>query len=428
MQEQDIQTLASAFQDFNLIVDKFQHTYETLQEKIDILTKQLESKNTELEKKIIETENIKNFLDSILNNINSAVVVIDRQGNVTHFNRAAEMISGYEKEEILGKQYKSYFHTKKSADSKSALYTLSTGKESYKRHKSIETKDNKEKEVEFSTSILRDIDYKNQGVVETFTDVSEIKKLQERIVHIETLAALGEMSANVAHEIRNPLAGINGFAGLLDRQIPNEDPKKKLVKPIIEGVNRLNNIVSNLLTLTRPQNLNLQSYNLNQLIEDIIDFFKVSLSQNGKSVNINFLPEPTNPQVKLDMQLFQQVLVNLLKNAWDSIENEGMIRVFIRLNLLEPISDILDEEEKKELARLFSNVEIVVNDNGKGISEENLSKIFNPFFTTKQDGNGLGLAICKKIMQLHKGDIHVTSEINNGTEFVITVPLFEIYD
>lgn len=428
MPEQDIQSLTSAFQDFNLIVDKFQKTYETLQDKIDLLTKQLDYKNKELEFKIQESENIKNFLDNILNNINSAVVVIDLQGIITHFNRAAEFLSGFEKEEILGKPYKQFFHKNSLNDSKSALYTLSTGKESYKRHKTISTKDCREIEIEFSTSVLKDINFKNQGVVETFTDVSEIKKLQERIVHVETLAALGEMSASVAHEIRNPLAGINGFAGLLDRQIDENDPRKKMVKPIIEGVGRLNNIVSNLLTLTRPQNLNLQPYHLNGLISDITDFFKMSVQNIPKQIDISINNHQDDPVVRIDMQLFQQVIVNLLKNAWDAIEGSGTITIDIKMNLLEPLSDILDEDEKKELIRLFSNVEILISDTGKGITDDNLAKIFNPFFTTKQEGNGLGLAICKKIIQLHKGDILVSSELNKGTQFNITIPLFEIYD
>ncbi len=223
--QQEIKSLTNAFQDFTQTIERFQQTYEVLQRKIDILNKQLESKNIELEKKYAEGENIKNFLNNVLENIYTGVVVIDLKGFITHFNRAAENITGYNKDELIGKNYSSLCPPDNS-DSRSALYTLSSKKESYHRQKTILTADNQEKDVEFSITLLKDNDNNVLGAVETFNDISEIKIMQEKILQIETLAALGEMSASVAHEIRNPLAGITGFAGLLDRQIKDDDHKK----------------------------------------------------------------------------------------------------------------------------------------------------------------------------------------------------------
>ena len=248
--------------------------------------------------------------------------------------------------------------------------------------------------------------------------------MQEKILQIETLAALGEMSASVAHEIRNPLAGITGFAGLLDRQIDENDSRKNLVRSIIQGVTKLNDIISNLLTLTRPQKLNFTQINLSHFLYDITNYFKESIPLNNKQVSFEIEIDNSETLIYLDIQLFQQVIMNILKNACDSIHKSGKILISTKTNLFKPISDILEQDEKDELIRLFSDVEISISDSGKGISNEILYKIFNPFFTTKDEGNGLGLAICKKIIQLHKGDIHVNSTLNKGSSFIINLPLF----
>ncbi|MCB5249601.1 MAG: ATP-binding protein [Candidatus Cloacimonadales bacterium] len=427
MKEQNVDKLTSAFHDFTQVVEKFEQTYKLLQDKIESLDKQLENKNVELERKVQESENIKNFLNNILDNVHTGVLAIDMTGNISLFNKAAEMITGFDKEDVIDKSYRKIFFNNSVQDSKSAIYTLSTGNESFKRQKQISTYNSEKKNVEFSTSIVHNYRGEIDGVVETFTDISEIKELQERISHIETLAALGEMSASVAHEIRNPLAAISGFTGLLDRQIAVDDPRKKLLKPIIEGVSRLDNIVSNLLTLTRPQTLNINKCNIHNMINDIIDFFKMGVSDKNKTVDFFTMFDTNNTVINCDGQLIQQVLTNIIRNAWEAIEEKGKITISTKVSILEPISEVLDEDEIKELIRLFSFIEIQIEDTGAGIDDKELQKIFNPFFSTKNEGNGLGLAICKKIVQLHKGDIHVYSKTNKGTKFVINLPLYENY-
>ena len=427
-QQQDINALTTAFSDLTSIIAKFEDTYKVLQGKVDQLTQQLEHKNTELEKRIIQDENNRNFLNSILENIYTGVLVIDNVGTIIIFNKAAENITGFEKEIIIGNSYLKVFADQKNLDSKSAIYTLTTQKESYHRNREIIASDGTIKNVEYSTSLIYDQKSQVLGVVEIFNDISEIKKLQERILHIETLAALGEMSASVAHEIRNPLGGIGGFAGLLDRQLSTDDPRKKLVKPIIEGVHKLNNIVSNLLTLTRPQKIHPSQVVVSEILNEIIEFFRIGIMETAKKVELTTEFADQRTIVLIDIQLFHQVIINILKNAFDAIEETGSIHIQTRLNIPEPNNDFLEEEEINELIRLFSYIEIIITDTGKGMSEEQMLKIFNPFFTTKDEGNGLGLAICKKIIQLHRGDIHFHSQLGVGTSFIITLPLYESYE
>ncbi|MCD4651751.1 MAG: PAS domain S-box protein [Candidatus Cloacimonetes bacterium] len=422
LQPRDLrQKILELLPEFKENLNELKEKHRTLTTRLDNYTKE----QTSLEKRVIEGENIKTFLHSILENIYTGVLAVDKSGVITVFNKAAEEITGYRKVEILGRSYQKVFTGQ--TPKQSAMYALTTGKESFHRRKVLKIGD-RAIEIEYSITIVYSVDNEVAGVVEAFNDISEIKKLQERIRHIETLAALGEMAASVAHEIRNPLGGIGGFAGLLNRQMEQDDPRRKLLKPIIEGVSRLNSIVSNLLTYTRPRQLKPAKVVLQDVLRDVFELFCMSVSGSDKKVDLRSCFSETDYHVNLDTQLFQQIMMNLLKNSWEAIEESGVISISTKASIPLHMSDILEEEEKEELLRLFSMIDIEITDTGSGIPEENLEKLFNPFFTTKETGNGLGLAICKKIIQLHRGDISVKSELGKGTTFTITLPLYETYE
>jgi signal transduction histidine kinase len=231
----------------------------------------------------------------------------------------------------------------------------------------------------------------------------QLKKMQEEVHQSRVLSALGEMAATVAHEIRNPLGGIGGYASLLARSIPPEDPKRKYVDKIIGGISSLNKIVSNLLAFTRKINLQKQNMDLVAWAEAILAHAEIEIEKENKRLFIerDFPAEPLNAEI--DGERLQQVMLNLLMNGIQAIENYGKISVSIR-------SD-----------KTFA--EITVTDTGKGIETEHLKSIFMPFFTTKEQGTGLGLAIVKKIVDLHEGEIFVESEVGKGTSFSVKIPL-----
>ena len=224
----------------------------------------------------------------------------------------------------------------------------------------------------------------------------QIKKMQEEVNQSRVLSALGEMAATVAHEIRNPLGGIGAYASLLARNIPPQDSNRKYVDKIIDGINSLNNIVGNLLAYTKKTNLQKQSTNLAAWAESILAHVEVEMKVG---IERNFPSEPLNAEI--DSEKMQQVMLNLLKNSIQAIGPDGKISVGISS------SD--------------NFAEIVVTDTGKGIEQEDLKKIFTPFFTTKEQGTGLGLAIVKKIVDLHEGEISVESVVGKGTTFCIKV-------
>jgi signal transduction histidine kinase len=231
----------------------------------------------------------------------------------------------------------------------------------------------------------------------------QLKKMQEELHQNRVLSALGEMSATVAHEIRNPLSGMGGYASLLARSIPPEDPRRKYVDKIIGGISSINKIVGNLLVYTKKINLEKQNTDLIAWAEAILAHIEIEIEKEDKKVKIErgFPPEPLN--AKIDSERLQQVMLNLLMNGIHAIETEGCIKV-----------EIFTKE---------SFAEISISDNGKGIEQEHLKSIFTPFFTTKEQGTGLGLAIVKKLVDLHDGSISVESQPGKGTIFCIKIPI-----
>ena len=224
----------------------------------------------------------------------------------------------------------------------------------------------------------------------------QIKKMQEEVNQSRVLSALGEMAATVAHEIRNPLGGIGAYASLLARNIPPQDANRKYVDKIIDGINSLNNIVGNLLAYTKKTNLQKQNVDMAAWAESILAHVEIEMKVG---IERNF---PSELHADIDGEKMQQVMLNLLKNSIQAIEPGGKISV--------------------SLSSSEHFAEITVADTGKGIVQEDLKKIFTPFFTTKEQGTGLGLAIVKKIVDLHEGEISVESVVGNGTKFCIKLP------
>jgi signal transduction histidine kinase len=231
----------------------------------------------------------------------------------------------------------------------------------------------------------------------------KIKKLEEEVQQSRVLSALGEMAATVAHEIRNPLGGIGGYASLLARSIPPEDPNRKYVDKIIGGIASLNKIVSNLLAYTKKTNLQKQSTDLIAWADAILAHIEIEIEKENRAIRIERDFSEEQISAEIDSERLQQVMLNLLMNGIQAIEGEGSISVGIRAN--------------------GNFAEISIADTGKGIEQENMKNIFTPFFTTKEQGTGLGLAIVKKIVDLHEGQIFVESAPGKGTSFCIKLPL-----
>lgn len=228
----------------------------------------------------------------------------------------------------------------------------------------------------------------------------EQRKLVEQLNLAERLAALGEMVAGVSHEIKNPLGIIQSTAELLNNMPDADKTQKKLSNVITEESIRLNRIVTEFLDFARPHELNLQKFYLNEIIQKNIDFLRPEIDKKGITVETNI--DSRRLQITADQDLLHRVIMNLIINAMQAIPEEGEIVINVT-------------EEKSEY-------DIDIKDSGTGISNENLNKIFNPFFTTKEKGSGLGLPIVRKIVEGHGGSIDIETTEGVGTSVTLHLP------
>ena len=225
----------------------------------------------------------------------------------------------------------------------------------------------------------------------------ELRQLEEELRRKDRLAALGEMSAGLAHEIRNPLGIIKSSAQVLRKSAAGGEEVKELTSFIVEEVDRLDRVVSNFLDFARPRKLNLEEAKVEDIVERSLHLAEPRLSEGNIKIERDF--GDNLPPVKVDSELLSQAFLNLIINAIESMSGGGRFAIKIR-------SD-------------WSCVDVSFADTGVGLPEENLGKIFNPFFSTKDEGSGLGLAIVHRIVEAHNGTITVKSKVDQGSVFTV---------
>ena len=295
------------------------------------------------------------------------------------------------------------------------VHTLRAGTSHLNEEKEVLTKLQAKIPLGYSTSLLQDSEGNLLGAVEVFFDLSKIKKLEEEIARVRTLAALGEMAATVAHEVKNPLGGISGFADLLNRDIEEGDPRKNYVRKVIEGVDILNRIVMNLLDYTRSIKLDLRPIDFVKFLDEVVGFFEMDILREKKNIKIERFYPSEKCNCLLDGEKFKQVVLNLLYNASQALPDGGLIQ-------LSAGHETRSRDNRIPSSAVEQMLCLRIKDNGIGMSEEVKNKLFTPFFTTKEKGTGLGLSTVKKIVQAHKGEIKVDSKLGKGTTVTIFIP------
>jgi signal transduction histidine kinase len=252
--------------------------------------------------------------------------------------------------------------------------------------------------------------------------LAERDALEREVLQAKTMAALGEMSATVAHEIRNPLGAMGVWAGLLERDLEPQDPRRKTLGKITEGLAKLNKIVSNLLVYTRPIAAEFRKVRLDALLDEIADFTEIEIERLGRNITVEkSFAAMEKPYVMADPEKMNQAIINLCLNAVQAMEDGGTLRVEIGGKCDIGGNGVNDAND----AGGNNYIMFSVADTGSGIDREYLKKIFTPFFTTKEDGTGLGLAIVKKIIESHHGRIDIKSEVGAGTRVICYLPYSE---
>src|SRR3990170_2422298 len=268
------------------------------------------------------------------------------------------------------------------------------------------TKDGRIIDIEINASALYD-PVTNQFVkTRAFVrDVTELRRLQADLVQSEKLALVGKMSSAVAHELRNPLVPIGGFANLIYKRLNEESPLKKYAGIIVREIDRLEKLLHNILYFTKDTRPEFKPVNLNEIINDLLFFYKDTFEEHNINLSISLTPDM--PIMNLDHALMKQALINIIINAVQSMENGGLLTV--------------ETMTKGEEDKLFAVV--VINDTGAGIPEDIMNSIFDPFYTTKIRGLGLGLSLTRRIVESHGGEIKVESDEGIGSTFIISLPV-----
>lgn len=334
------------------------------------------------------------ILRNAVENTNEAFITIDKNSTVIFFNKAAERIFGYKREEVvghdLGKILTSMCRTRHELAV--AKYVL-TGEATLIGHETelVVARKNGETfpaSISFSMAEVEGQLYFT-GLVR---DLSETKMLENRLAQNERLAALGQTVAEISHEIKNPLVMIGGFARQLLKKATVEKDRAKLTI-IVDEVLRLEHLLAGLKELYKTQQLNLAGISLNELLAEVVDQAQSYLGANKIEIRLASL---TDVEVEVDREKIKQVLLNLVKNGIEATSPGGEVVVSTRV------------QEKR--------VEVEIADTGKGIPEEFKKRIFLPFFTTKAQGTGLGLCISKRIIEDHHGcSFQLDSEEGKGT-------------
>lgn len=266
--------------------------------------------------------------------------------------------------------------------------------------------------------------------VELRNSLAKREALEREVQQAKTMAALGEMSATVAHEIRNPLGAMGMWAGMLERDMDPQDPKRKTLGKITGLLARLNKIVINLLVYTRPMTAEFRTVRIDALLDEIIDFTEIEIGRLGRKIAVEKRFDGSGGiSVKADPEKINQAVMNICLNAVQAMDDGGRLSVWLSavsggagngaaghhgLDTGAANSFGIDDYHR-EMIESGDYAVFSIVDTGSGIGAEHIAKIFDPFFTTKEDGTGLGLAIVKKIIESHLGAVEIKSEQGVGT-------------
>lgn len=356
------------------------------------------------------------FRDHVLNSMSNPLAVINLDGRVLSFNRAAVDLVGVSEEDARSRELEQVFGPEAG---RLLRQTLRSGKE----HLRVETVLPRRAapagaiaptvQVALTTSLLRNERRAVYGVIATFVDLSRVKVMEERIRQLDRLAALGRFTSSVAHEIRNPLAGIAAGAQYLKKSIPPGHADHENFKFIQSEIARLDRIVGDLFHITHPQSLQVSD----AILPEIADRALLSLRPLVKDhkVTVKWDVPFGLPHVRVDPDQMQQVFINLIKNAIEASPNKSTILLRFMKKVAEP-----DAYPHPPGAMLL--IASVVDD-GTGIPVDRMEHIFDPFFTTKKGGTGLGLYITHEIVKRHGGTLRVLSEPDRGTTFTMELPV-----
>jgi len=347
------------------------------------------------------------LLTSIIKDSADAIVTLDSEEHVTFWNKGAESVFGYSEAEMLGRTLEILLPEDLKTQGELTRISETARLQGYLRSYQTRrvTKDGQLIDVIFTRTAIKDDNGRVIGFSSVVKDVTDQKLIERHLAQMEKLSAIGELSAGLAHEVKNPLAGIKGAIEIIRDGLPSDHPNRMILAEVLTEVTRIDRIVMNLLSYAKPRKPDFVKIDLVALIRQILSL--VDGIAETKKVELRLKVKDEIPPVEGDENELKQLFMNLILNSLEAIHDGGRIEV--------ALSEISD-----------SRLHIEVSDNGSGIPPDRLNKVFQPFYTTKKEGTGLGLATCKRIVLDHDGKIWVDSGPGSGTRFCIEIPLNHI--
>ena len=369
-----------------------------LAERLKDRDRQLADTSRELKRARLET-------DDILRHLNSGLLTIDARGRIIFFNPSAERILGYREEQVKGMLCSEVFAERMPNVASALMSGITRSAQRPRDELDILDGDGNEIPLGFSTSSLTDEEGAVRGLIAIFSDLTTAKRLEAKVRAADRMAAVGELSASIAHEIRNPLAAISGSVEVLENELQLDGENAQLMRLIVKESHRLSKILSEFLQYARIDRPVYNKVELCHLVGDVIRILYHHPSFRGNT-RIRLESDENIIYAVGDEDLLKQLLLNLAVNACEAFEGDDNELTF----------------------RLVANpdsgtIELHVQDNGPGIPPENLKKIYQPFFSTKKQGTGLGLAIVHRVCAALKLNISIDSQVGEGTTFLIEFAL-----
>jgi two-component system sensor histidine kinase HydH len=341
---------------------------------------------------------IKIFSDSLVENMPIGLVAINDREEIISFNQTAESILGYSHPDVLGKNAQEIIPSPCMA----LLQGLKPEKKVIEKEIECPLADGRTISLEVIATALEEDNGKSLGYVILFRDITEMQHLKKEMERSQRLASVGSLAAGIAHEIRNPLSSIKGFATFFKERYRDNSEDQKTADIMVQEVERLNRVIGQLLEFAKPMEMKKHWTSIEEMIRHTLKMIEGQAKAKNVAVRTD-LHEHLG-DIFIDKDKITQVLLNLYLNALEAMDKGGTLTVAV-----------LPHEGRM--------VRIDVIDTGRGIDEKDLARIFDPYFTTRSSGTGLGLAIVHKIMESHDGELRVTSEPEKGTTVSIFLPV-----
>jgi PAS domain S-box-containing protein len=376
----------------------------------------LEGANAELRERLEELADLKSYTDNILASLTNGIVTVDLDGRVVTLNPAAELMTGFFAGEVIGRYCTEVFAQTPELG-EILMETIASRSATPGVSATLRRRNGRTLPVEISAAPLKGGEGKDLGVIAAIRDLTVVRELENRLRRSDRLAALGSLAAGLAHEIKNPLTSLLTFSRHLPRRFDDEQFRAKFQSMVPRELERINGIVERLLELARPTRLNFAAVRVPALLERAAELYADEMESRGVQVARDYTRDL--PALWVDAEALYQALVNLVRNALDAMPSGG------RLTLRAGWAD--DEHVVRPGRRPtlgVRRVRIEIEDSGVGISSDDADRIFNPFYTTKDGGTGLGLALTHKIVEDHGGSIDFRATAAGGTVFRIVLPLF----